>query len=196
MLARIHIPIAAFERKELGMRAALHDVTAFDDQDLVGAPDSGKTVRDHERGPAAHEVRQALLDHGLRFRIEARCGFIENQNARIGENRPRDGKPLPLAAGKLHAAFPDDRVVALLELFGELIDARDAAGFEHLALGGAGTREHHILADGAIEQEGLLQNHAELRAVAGKFDAAEIDAIDENAAGDRFMECRNQPDSG
>ena len=70
---------------------------------------------------------QAVLDQRLALAVEARRRLVEDQDARIGEDRARDRDALALAARQLHAALADDRVVALLEALDELVGVRDAA---------------------------------------------------------------------
>ena len=99
---------------------------------------------------------------GLGFGVEAGGGFVEDQDARVGQDGAGDGDALALAAGELDAALADDGVVLLFEVLGELVDAGDAAGFEDLLFGGVGAGEGDVFADGAVEQEGVLQHHAEI----------------------------------
>src|SRR5690349_10566130 len=54
VLTRIEVVIAATERKQLGMTAALHDSSLLDDQDLVGAPDRREPVGDNKRRASLH----------------------------------------------------------------------------------------------------------------------------------------------
>src|SRR5689334_13068250 len=110
-------------------------------------------MRDDKGGAAAHQVGETFLYERLAFRVERRCGFVEYQDARVSQDGAGDGDALALAATQLHAALADHRVVALLEALGELVDVRDAAGMEHLLWRGAGAREHHVLANRAVEQE-------------------------------------------
>ena len=84
-------------------------------------------------------------------------------------------------AGEFDAALADDGVVLLFEILGELVDARDAAGFQDLLFGGAGAREGDVFADGAVEQEGVLQDDAELGAVGVQADGGEVDAVHQHA---------------
>ena len=74
--------------------------------------------------PAAQRA-QAVLDQRLALAVEARGRLVEDQDARIGEDRARDRDALALAARQLHAALADDRVVPLLELLDELVGVRD-----------------------------------------------------------------------
>ena len=48
---------------------------------------------------------------------------------------------------------------------------------EDLLLGGAGPGERDVLADGAVEQEGVLKHHPELRAIGLEPHGGEIDAV-------------------
>ena len=77
---------------------------------------------------------QALLDERLGLGVEAGGGLVQDQDARVGQDRARDGHALPLPARQLHAALPHDRVVALREALRELVHARDPAGRQHLLL--------------------------------------------------------------
>ena len=112
------------------MCAALHNAAGLHHQDLIRAADGRQPVRDHERRAALHQVPQAFLNQRLGFGIQARGRLVQNQNARIGQNRARNRNPLPLPAGEFHAALADDGVVLFLEMLGELIHARDAAGLQ------------------------------------------------------------------
>ena len=82
------------------------------------------------------------------------------------------------------------------KLLGELVHARDAAGFQDLLLGRAGPREGDVLANGAVEQEGVLQHHAQLRAVGIQAHGGEIDAIHQDRAAGGRMEGGDQADDG
>ena len=155
------------------MRAAFDDFAGFDDEDLIGAANGGEAVGDDEGGAAAHQVGEALLNQGFGFGIEAGGGFVEDQDARIGQNGAGDGDALALAAGKLDAALADDGVVLVGERFGEFVDAGDAAGGEDVLFGGGGARKRDIFANGAVEKKGVLQNDAELHAIAIEADGGQ-----------------------
>ena len=148
------------------MGAALDDTAVFDHQDLVGPANRGKPVRDHERRAPLHQVLEPLLNESLRFGIEAGCSLVQDQDARVRQDRASDRHALALAAGELHPALADDGVVLFGEPLSELVHAGNAAGFQDLLLGGAGAREGDVFFDGSVEQERILKHHAELRTVA------------------------------
>src|SRR5882724_6878008 len=158
MLLVVEIEVAGLKRIELFVRAALDDPPTFDDQDLVGATDGGEAVCDHKRGPSLHQVRKTLLDQRFGFGVEAGSSFIENKDARIRQYGARDGNALSLSSGKLYATLADDGVVFVFKGFGEFVHARDAASFQDLLLSRVRPRECHVLADGPVEEERLLQD--------------------------------------
>ena len=178
------------------MGAAFDDLALLDDEDLVGAADGGEPVRDDEGRAALHEVAEAVLDHRFGLGVERAGGFVEDEDARVGEDGAGDGETLTLAAGELDAALADDGVVLLGEALGELVYAGDAAGFHELLFGGVGTAEEDVFADGAVEEEGLLQDDAELLAITAEADGGEVDAVDQDLAAGRGVEGADQRDDG
>src|SRR5260221_491546 len=62
-LAVIEIAIAAAERMQRLVRAALDDAAFLDHQDLIRATDRRKPVRDHERRPPLHQVLEPGVDN-------------------------------------------------------------------------------------------------------------------------------------
>jgi len=106
------------------VRAAFEDAAILHHKNLLGAANGGKTVRDDERGAAAHQVAQAFLNERLRFGIKAGGGFVEYQDARIGQDGAGDGNALLLSAGKLHAAFADDGAVFFCRTFPRIQSTR------------------------------------------------------------------------
>src|SRR5262249_50443413 len=93
-------------------------------------------VSDDERRTALPERLEAVLNQRFALAVQARGGLVEDQNARIGENRPRDRDALTLTARKAYAALANDRVVALFECLDELITVRDPADRDDLVPGG------------------------------------------------------------
>src|SRR5579862_447482 len=196
VLPGVQIPVTAAERVKRFVRPALHDPAAFHYKNLICAANRRKPMRDHERRAPLHQVFEPFLNQGLGFRIQARGGFVQNQNPRIGENGPSDGDTLTLSAGQLHAALADDGVVFLFEILGELVDARDPAGFENLLLGRARPREGDILLNGSIEQKRVLQDYAQLRAERVQANLRQVEPVDLDAPLGRRVKGQNQADNG
>src|SRR3984885_7230969 len=134
MLAGIQVVVTPFQRIKSGVRAPLQDQATLHHQDLISPADGRQPVGDHKRSASLHQVAQAILNHGLRLRIERRSRFIEDENARVGQNRTRNRKPLTLAAGKFDPPLPHNRVVTLRKAQCEFIYAGNGASGEKLLL--------------------------------------------------------------
>ena len=176
------------------MSPTLHNPAALEHQDLIRAADRRQAVRDDERRPAVAQGAQPVLDLGFALGIETRGRFVEHEDPRIGENRPGDRDALALAAGQLHAALADDRVVLVIELLDELVTVRDACHFLDLLPRRVRPGERDVLGDRAVEQEVVLQHHAELRAIIGQRHGREVAAIHEHASLLRPIEREHETD--
>ena len=67
-----------------------------------------------------------LLDDPLALVVERARRLVEDQDARIGDQRARDGDALALAAGQRRAALAHDGVVAFRQLEDEFVRAGEA----------------------------------------------------------------------
>src|SRR6266404_7633473 len=196
VLLGVKVKVAATRGVQRLMRAALDNPSRFDHEYLLGAPNRRKPMRDHERGAAAHQVAQALLNQRLGFGIEAGGGLIENEDARVSKNRAGDGDTLLLSAGEFDAAFPDDGIVFLLERFREFIDARDAASRYDFVFTGIRAVESHVFANRSVKQKSFLQDDAELRAIRIELDGGKVNAVHQHASTLRHVKRRDQSDDG
>src|SRR2546430_12354540 len=122
-------------------------------------------MRNDESSAAAHQVAEAFLNQSFGFRVEARCGFVENQDSWIGQNGARDGDTLLLSTGELYAAFANDGVVFFLEAFGEFVHASNAASFQNFGVGRFGLGERRIVPNRSVEQERILKHDSQLCAI-------------------------------
>ena len=93
------------------MRAAFHDAAGVEHHDLVGAAHGGEAVRDDQHRPVAHQLLDGLLHQPLALGVERAGGLVEDQDGRVAEQRPRDGHPLPLAAGEARPLLAQQALV-------------------------------------------------------------------------------------
>src|SRR5690606_22515393 len=153
------VGVRAVDVFHLVVGAALDDLAALQDDDLVAVADRRQPVGDDDAGAAA--AAEAVVDDCLGGWVERRSGLVENQNRRIADHRSGDLEPLPLASREVAAALVDHCAVATV------------ARFDHLGDGGIPTRlgdppcrdrgvpHRDVLADRAAEQEDLLVDQAE-----------------------------------
>ena len=93
-------------------------------------------MSDYERRAAGEERGHGRLDQLLALRIQVARRLVENEDLRRGENRSRDREPLLLAAGELHPALADERLVALGQSGDELVGVGAPGRVFDLRVGG------------------------------------------------------------
>ena len=143
------------------MRPLLRDPAVFDHEDTVGVPDGGQAVRDHEIRAALHQVVHRGLDLAFRARIDRAGRFVEDQDARVGDDRAGDRQQLLLAGGKVGATLVEHGIVAVRQRVDEVVDLRHMDGGVEGLLGDVVLAVHDVFADGAFEQPRVLQHHTE-----------------------------------
>src|SRR2546423_15500338 len=100
-----------------------------------------------------------LLDFVLGRTIDGAGRVVEDEDARIGQQRTRNGDALALTAGKSHTAFANHRVVAFFEVADKAIRLGILRGLLDSILGRLLTKTiGDILADGARKEEDILFN--------------------------------------
>ena len=80
------------------MRAVFDNSALLDNQNLIGAANSRKPVRNHKSSASLHQVGKTLLDQLLRFRVKAGRRFVENEDAWLGQNSAGNRNSLPLSS--------------------------------------------------------------------------------------------------
>ena len=129
VLLIVQVSVASFLRHELFVRATFDDLAVFEDQDLIGAADGREAVGDDEGGAALAQIPKAFLDQRFALAVEAGGGFVEDQDARVGQDGAGDGDALALPARELDAPLADNRVVPVGEALDEPVRVGDAADF-------------------------------------------------------------------
>ena len=81
--------------------------TVVEHHDLVGEGDRGQAVGDDEGGAPGHRLVERELDQALGRGVHGGGGVVEDQHARVREQRARDRQALALAAGERQAALAD-----------------------------------------------------------------------------------------
>ena len=88
--------------------ADLDDLPPVQHHQPVGLAQGGKTVGDGDGGTAADEVLEGGLDFHLGLGIHCRGGLVEDQDARVDEQRAGDGDALALAPRQGLTALADE----------------------------------------------------------------------------------------
>ncbi len=161
------------------MGSGVDQATLVEDEDLVGGQDRGQPVRDHDRGTPAQQRAQRGLDVVLGHRVEVGGGLVEDEDARVAQDHPGDRDALLLPTGQPVPAFPDDCVVPVGQRRDELVQVRGGRRVDEVGVGGVGAGVAQVLRDRGVEQEGVLEHHAQLGGPRGEGDLAQVRTVDE-----------------
>ena len=105
--------INAALRQQFLVRALFAQAAFVEHQDAVGVLNGAEAVRDDQRGAAGEQAVQRFANQQFRFCVHAGRGFVQNQEARIVRQRPRETDQLPLAHRKRGTALVHFRGHAL-----------------------------------------------------------------------------------
>ena len=118
--------------------------------------------------------------------------LVEDDDVRRLQQHPGDGDALLLPAAQAVAAVADDGV----ETGGEGVDeAQDLGAAERLAqllLGGGGTGEQEVGADGLVEEVRVLGDHADRRAHRVEGGVADVDAVEPDRTAAHVVEAGDE----
>ena len=136
---------------------------------------------DHQRGATHLDAVQLGLDGAFGLGIQRRGGLVEDQDARVLEDRPGDGHPLLLATGELQAALAHRGLVTVRQAFDEAVDVRGACGGLDLFPRRLGAAVADVVVDAVVEQHRVLRNDADGAAQRGLGQLAQVVAVDGDA---------------
>ncbi len=136
---------------------------------------------DDEARPPPHQHRETPLDEGFALAVEVARRLVQDQNARVRQDRPRDGQALLLPAAEAHAPLADERAVALLRLADETVGVRGLRRGDDLIGARLAPGVGDVLGDGAVEEKDILLHDAQERAVTAHVDLAKVAPVEQDA---------------
>ena len=195
-LTHIEMMEKSFCFQQLLVRALLDDLAIVDDDDLVRIADRGQAMGNDETGAAFHQAQQRFLDARFGARVHAGGGFVEDEDARVGQDGAGDGQQLALSLAEVAGALREFGLVALRQLADEVIGVRQFGGFDTLLVGRVEAAVADVLHDGIRKQEGILQDDPQLLAQISFGDLADVASVDRDAAFIDLIEAGQQIDDG
>src|SRR5579875_700221 len=87
-----------------------------------------EAVRNQERRAALQKAMDGSLDFVLSRAVNGAGRIVEDEDARVGQQRAGNGDTLALSAGKRHAALADHRLVPVLKALNKAIRLRILCG--------------------------------------------------------------------
>src|ERR1700745_2841918 len=92
----MQLSIAAIAADQLIVAAIFHNAPTLERYDAIGLAYCRETGRDDEKGSTRRDILHVVLDRAFAFVVERAGRLVENQDARIGHQRPCDRNALPL----------------------------------------------------------------------------------------------------
>ena len=151
-------------------------------------------MRDDEAGPSAQQHGQRLLQSHFRLRIDAAGRLVENQQARIGQQRPGEANHLPFAVRQLAPALADECVEPLRQRLDQIQAIESAANVPQFVGRGIGLGEPDVVRHGPHEQEVLLQHQTELPVQRLALQTVQVPTVDQHPAAGRQIKLGEQVD--
>ena len=125
-----------------------------------------------------HQLVHRALDEDLGPRVDRAGRLVEDQDPAVGQERPGDRQQLLLALRHVRRVVVEDRVVAVGQGPHEVVDVGRLGGLDDLLLGHVLAAVGDVLADRAVEQPRVLEDHPERRAQVVARHRAAVDAVD------------------
>ena len=123
-------------------------------------------------------------------------GSSSSSTRRVLQKCARQRDALPLAAGEAHTAFADDRLVPLRQRDDEIVRIGGASGILHILLGGGRFRIQDVVRHAGGKQDRVLVDDRELVTQVPQHDVTQIDSVQQDLAGRRVVEARQQRQQG
>ena len=106
------------------MGSLLQDAASFKDNDLVCFEDGIQAVCNRDDGPSLHQALCGFLKQGFGLRVETGGGLVQDQDRRILQEGPGQGKALRLSAAETRAVFANDCLIFVGQCFDKFIQVR------------------------------------------------------------------------
>ena len=164
------------------MSSPFDDFSFMEDTNQVGIFDGRQAVGNDQHSPARHQLAHCTLDQGLVFRVDVGGGLVQHHDGRVRDDRARDGYPLLLAAGQVHALGAYYRGVAVGKAADECVRLGGLRRLDHLVIGRPRPAAPDVVRDALAEQVGILEHQAEAAHQFVLAHLADVDAADENLA--------------
>src|SRR5271170_7359354 len=180
VLELVEAVVDAALREEFLMGALFAKAAFVEDEDARSVLNGAQAMRDDEGGAAGEEAVERFANLQLGFCVDARGGFVEDEEARIVSERARKANELALADGECRTALVDVGVHTFWECANKFAEADFVDGFLNRRAIDSRRAEAHVGFDGSGEKKRVLQDDAELLAEILDVDSAYVDAVEEN----------------
>ena len=177
-LLMVQLGVQTGPREQLVVGARLDNPSALENYNAIGHANGRQAMRDDEAGAAHEERQESALDERFVGRVECARGFVQNQNARVAQNDPRNRQALALAPRERVPPFADDGLVALRERHDGFVNLGCSRSALDLVKSCIGLGVPKIIEDRSVKEKRLLGHDADVRAQRLELDGAKIAPIE------------------
>lgn len=176
------VSVEAVFLHELFVGADLVDLSVADDGDTIGEALQCRELMGYENdGAAALDAFEGLHDELDAFGINARRGFIKDEERWLAENGAGDAEALALSAGEFHASIADDRFVSLWETGDKLMSSSNDGCCLELFLR-ARPSKTDVVGDGVVKEANLLLDISDARSQGSERHFSQAHSVHPNVA--------------
>src|ERR1700728_4323611 len=174
------------------MRTHLAQLSFVHYQNRVGALHRGETMRNEHTGAAFHHAFKGAANAQLRVRVDARGGFVEDEDMRIVSECACKVDELLLARRKRIAALTHRFVETIRQAVDEVEDidvaSRSAEGFFRDRV----IAETNVFGDRAGKQERILEHNGKVLTQFGQVLFTQVYAVDKDLTRRYVIEAHHQ----
>src|SRR5579859_4819366 len=174
--------VSAVGLEQAFVGAALDDAALVQYQYEVRFSNRAQPVGDDEGGSTSQQDVEGLLQPGFGDGVDGAGGFIEHDDAGIGQHGAGEANQLALAEGQGGAAFGDPRLQFIGQGFQQVQAVEGGQGGADIGFCGVGAGEADVVQHGAGKQKIILLYAAHLRPQGIAGDIVEVKVVDEDAS--------------
>src|SRR6185312_12524600 len=186
--------VGSLARQQRLVRPLLDDTAIAHHQDQIGIADRRQAVRDDEAGAVGAQSCHGMLHERLRPRVDRAGCLIEYEQRRTREKCARNRDELLLSGADVARLLVDHRIVTIRQATHQSIDRCRPGGLENLLVRRIGPAITDVVADGAVEEPGVLQHHAGLRPQLIAPQSRDVDAVEGDPALIQLVEAQDEVD--
>ena len=178
------------------MRALLAHLTMFHHHDQIGIGNGGQAVRNGDHRPPLPHFTQRILNVALGLGVQRARRLVQNQDAGVLQQGPRDADPLLFSARQFQPAFTDLGIVAIGQRHHKVMDLGRPRRLLDLFARRIRVAVGNVVIDRVVEQHGILRHHANRLMQAGLRHITDILPVDANGTAGDVIEPEQQPPHG
>src|SRR5215469_9204165 len=188
--------VSAVARQKVNLGTLFHDAAAVNDDDAVSEPHGRKTMRNNEGRTTSGSAAQGFHHDLFRRSVQVAGGLVKYENRRITQDRPGDRNALLLPARQRFAPLGNKTVISVRKVLDELVRVGQPRRGANLLVAGAGPTKGNVFTNRAAEEQGVLQNQADLFTQRKQRVVPDVFAIDANRSVDGVVKARNEAYQG